>query len=146
MTKILPMILYTKMKSSVRRMKPVFHTQIDESMAEMPRNTNTMVSDPLAKTFMTYLTVVTDFSSMLELMYFWQHIPQKTILRRRTKKKIHQVFLLWCSLILKASIHVLCVIDGTLTREWQTGIASLPWGRRDIPKWRRSPARWSGCS
>lgn len=94
MTKILPMILYTKMKSSVRRMKPVFHTQIDESMAEMPRNTNTMVSDPLAKTFMTYLTVVTDFSSMLELMYFWQHIPQKTILRRRTKKKIHQVFLL----------------------------------------------------
>lgn len=92
MIKISPMILYTKMKNSVRRMKPVFHTQIDESMAEMPRNTNTMVSDPLAKTFMTYLTVVTDFSSMLELMYFWQHIPQKTILRRRTKKKIHQVF------------------------------------------------------
>ena len=75
------MILYTKMKSSVRRMKPVFHTQMDLSMAEMPRNTKMMVSDPLAKTFMTYLTVVTDLSSMFALMYFWQHIPQKTILR-----------------------------------------------------------------
>lgn len=75
------MILYTKMKSSVRRMKPVFHTQMDLSMAEMPRNTKTMVSDPLAKTFMTYLTVVTDLSSMFALMYFWQHIPQKTILQ-----------------------------------------------------------------
>lgn len=80
MIKISPMILYTKMKSSVRRMKPVFQTQIDLSMAEMPRNTNTMVSEPLARTFMTYLTVATDFSSMLELMYFWQLIPQKTIL------------------------------------------------------------------
>lgn len=48
----------------------MFQTQIDLSMAEMPRNTNTMVSDPLARTFMTYLTVATDFSSMLELMYF----------------------------------------------------------------------------
>lgn len=74
------MILYTKMKRSVRRMKPVFHTQMDLSMAEMPRNTNTMVSDPFANTFMTYLTVVTDFSSMFALMYFWQHIPQKRIL------------------------------------------------------------------
>lgn len=68
------------MKRSVRRMKPVFHTQIDLSMAEMPRNTNTMVSDPLANTFMTYRTVVTDLSSMFALMYFWQHMPQKTIL------------------------------------------------------------------
>lgn len=74
------MNLYTKMKRSVRRMKPVFHTQIALSMAEMPRNTKMMVSDPLAKTFMTYLTVVTDLSSMFALMYFWQHIPQKTIL------------------------------------------------------------------
>lgn len=79
--KISPINLYTKMKKSVSRMKPVFHTQIVLSMAEMPRNTKMMVSDPLAKTFMTYLTVVTELSSMFELMYFWQHMPQKTILQ-----------------------------------------------------------------
>lgn len=62
-------------------MKPVFHTQIALSMAEMPRKTKTMVSEPLAKTFMTYLTVMTDFSSMFALMYFWQHIPQKRTLQ-----------------------------------------------------------------
>lgn len=61
-------------------MKPVFHTQMALSTAEMPRKTNMMVSEPLARTFMTYLTVMTDLSSMLPLMYFWQHIPQKTIL------------------------------------------------------------------
>jgi len=61
---------YTKMKKSVRRMKPVFHTQIALSMAEMPRKTKMMVSDPLAKTFMAYLTVLTEFSSMFALMYF----------------------------------------------------------------------------
>lgn len=77
------MNLYTKMKKSVRRIKPVFQTQIVVSMAEMPRNTKMMVSDPLAKTFMTYLTVATDFSSMFALMYFWQHIPQKTILQNK---------------------------------------------------------------
>lgn len=71
------------MKRSVRRMKPVFHTQIDLSMAEMPRKTKMMVSDPLARTFMTYLTVVTDFSSMFALMYFWQHIPQKRTLQTK---------------------------------------------------------------
>lgn len=81
------MNLYTKMKRSVRRMKPVFHTQIALSMAEMPRNTKMMVSDPLAKTFMTYLTVVTDLSSMFALMYFWQHIPQKTILQTENTDK-----------------------------------------------------------
>lgn len=87
----LPMILYTKMKRSVRRIKPVFHTHIDLSTAEIPRKTNIMVSDPLAKTFMTYLTVVTDFSSMFALMYFWQHIPQKTILDLKKKKKVCQI-------------------------------------------------------
>lgn len=88
------MNLYTKMKRSVRRMKPVFHTQIVLSMAEMPRNTKMMVSDPLAKTFMTYLTVVTDLSSMFALMYFWQAIPQKTILqnKKHSFKGIVRVF------------------------------------------------------
>lgn len=68
-------------------MKPVFHTQIALSMAEMPRNTKMMVSDPLARTFMTYLTVMTDFSSMFALMYFWQHMPQKTILEFKIDKR-----------------------------------------------------------
>lgn len=75
------MILYTKMKRSVRRIKPVFQTHIALSMAEMPRNTKMMVSEPLAKTFKAYLTVQTDFSSMFALMYFWQDMPQKTILQ-----------------------------------------------------------------
>lgn len=64
------MNLYTKMNRRVRRMKPVFHTQMVLSMAEMPRNTKMMVSDPLAKTFMACLTVLTEFWSMLALMYF----------------------------------------------------------------------------
>lgn len=105
------MILYTKMKSRVRRMKPVFHTQMDASMAEMPRNTNTIVSDPLAKTFITYLTVMTDFSSMLELMYFWQHMPQKTILRRRTKRKSTNC---WCLDATSRDHCMPCVPDGRL--------------------------------
>lgn len=63
------MILYTKMKRSVRRMKPVFHTQIVASTAEMPRKTNIIVSDPFANTFMAYLTVFTEFLSMLAFMY-----------------------------------------------------------------------------
>lgn len=58
----------------------MFHTQRVLSTAEMPRKTKMMVSDPLARTFMTYLTVMTDLSSMLALMYFWQQVPQKTIL------------------------------------------------------------------
>lgn len=80
---ISPMNLYTKMKSSVSRMKPVFHTQMVLSMAEIPRKTKIMVSEPLAKTFMTYLTVLTEFSFMFALMYFWQHTPQNTHLHKR---------------------------------------------------------------
>lgn len=71
------------MKKSVRRINPVFQTQIVVSMAEMPRNTKIMVSDPLAKTFMTYLTVLTEFSSIFAFMYFWQQTPQKTILQNK---------------------------------------------------------------
>lgn len=78
------------MKRRVRRMKPVFHTHNVLSMAEMPRKTKMMVSEPLAKTFMAYLTVVTDFSSMFALMYFWQHMPQKTMLQKnKTKQEIN---------------------------------------------------------
>lgn len=63
-------------------MKPVFQTQIVLSMAEMPRKTKMMVSDPLANTFMMYRTVLTEFSSMFALMYFWQHMPQNKILQK----------------------------------------------------------------
>ena len=80
------MNLYTRMKRSVSRMKPVFHTQIVLSMAEMPRNTKMMVSDPFAKTFMTYLTVLTELSAMFELRYFWLLTPQKVTLQNKTHR------------------------------------------------------------
>lgn len=50
--------------------KPVFQTQMALSIAVTPRNTNIMVSEPFANNFMVCRTVVTDFSSMLALMYF----------------------------------------------------------------------------
>lgn len=116
-------------------MKPVFHTQMALSTAEMPRKTNMMVSDPLARTFMTYLTVMTDLSSMLALMYFWQHIPQKTILeggaetpvRSRTETRDRRPELLRLSAV--------------LTKGWPTATASRPSGRPGSPARRRNPAR-----
>ena len=64
------MNLKTKTKKTVRRMNPVFHTQMAGLMAEIPRKTKIIVSEPLANTFIVYRTVVTDLSSMLALMYF----------------------------------------------------------------------------
>jgi hypothetical protein len=64
------MNLNTKMKRSVRRIKAVFHTHIDGSMAVMPRKTKMMVSEPFANTFIAYRTVLTDLSSMFALIYF----------------------------------------------------------------------------
>lgn len=127
------------MKRRVRRMKPVFQTQISLSMAEMPRKTKIMVSDPLARTFMAYLTVLTEFSSMFALMYFWQQTPQKTILQN--KSPVH--YTTPCTLY-----GYLSTIRGrneVLTRGWQTGTASPQSGRTGIPGQIWSPAQWSWC-
>lgn len=112
-------------------MKPVFHTQMVLSTAEMPRKTKMMVSDPLARTFITYLTVMTDRSSMLALMYFWQHIPQKTILEGGAQVSPGS----------EVRGQSCCFWQAVLTRGWPTATASPPSGRPGSPARRRSPAR-----
>lgn len=67
---LLPITLYTEMKTRVNRIKAVFQVQISGSTAEIPRNMKIIVSAPLASIFIVYLTVVEDCSDMLALTYF----------------------------------------------------------------------------
>lgn len=151
------MILYIKTKRRVRRMKPVFQTQISVSMAVTPKNTKIMVSEPFASTFMTWRTVVTDFSSMLAFTYFWQHIPQKVILWHRKaffsmswtncfeklciEPKFQQC---WCCITLHI-LYTCCIDQETLTKVLQRGRAFLLSGKPGSPPQRQSRLQWSEC-